>query len=114
LLSVTYDDLSGPNGGIRRTVRGTGVVEVKARNRSAGHTRMALPPEIKKLVALLYSEKAWDQGANAQPVSDQNIAKLIITYDKDSSVIWEPFTNLKADNRIVKIHNLMQQITGMK
>jgi hypothetical protein len=110
-LAVSYDDLHPLHGGLVLTIRGTGKAEPRAVWQTPGRTKLVPREGLLKLVHLLLREQAWEQRVPERPaVPDESTARLTIRYRNDQTVIWEWYNDLEANQRIIKIRDLMQRI----
>ncbi|MGO9262669.1 MAG: hypothetical protein ACLQU1_41275 [Bryobacteraceae bacterium] len=110
-LAVSYDDLHPLWGGLVLTIHGSGKVEQKAVRQTPGQPRLVTREDLLKLVRLLLSEQVWNQRVPERtPVPDESRVRLTIRYGSDQSVIWEWYDDLKANQRMVQIRDLMQRI----
>lgn len=105
-LTITYSDLHGLWGGLQLTVYGTGRVEQEAAQvEPPPQVPHGLgPDEVRKLVALLVEERAWEQQVpDRRPQPDESRATLRIDAGNATSLIWEWHHDLEANDRIGRI-----------
>ena len=114
-LTVTYDDLTTFHGGLTLTIFGTGGGEQKTlspgRQVTADRTRNVSPTDLKLLVNLLLTHKAWEQRVPERtPVPDESKSFLLIRYGNDGTTIWEWYNDMPRSKRIVEIREFMEKV----
>ena len=63
------------------------------------------------LIKLLVKHEAWVQRVPERAAEpDESIARLTISYDKKSTVIWEWYNDMRANQRLIEIRELMKKI----
>ena len=114
-LTVTYDDYDPFHGGLTLTIHGNGSVEQRFLRYDVGKTRTITAKELESLVDLLRKNRAWEQQTPERPaIPDESRAKLIISYGKDSVMIWEWFNDMGKNQRISEISGFMKKIAWTK
>jgi hypothetical protein len=110
-LAVSYDDLHPLHGGLVLTIQGTGKVEQRAVRQTPGRPKLVPREDLLKLVRLLIREQVWEQRVperTARP--DESTARLAIQYRGDQTVIWEWYNDLEANQRVIRIRDLMERV----
>ena len=110
-LKVTYNDLHGLHGGLTLSIDGAGKVEQQSLRAQVGTPVTVKQSDIKKLITLLIELQAWKQLVpERMPVPDESRATLTIEIEGQSSLLWEWFNDLSANNRLLRIATLMKEI----
>jgi hypothetical protein len=114
-LTVTYTDLHGLWGGLSMTIHGSGKVDQKAVRVKAPPPRKLTKADLRNLVNLLLELKAWEQRVpERQAVPDEGRAYFRIKVGSASSEIWEWYSDMKANDRLIQIRERMQQLAWGK
>jgi hypothetical protein len=116
-LTITYDDMHGLWGGSTIVVDGKGTGERRERGR--GDSKPAVlnksisKQQLLELVKLLIEHEAWEQRTpDRDPAADESRASLKIQVDGQSSNIWEWFNDMEQNKRLIKIKEMMTQLTS--
>ena len=115
-LTITYDDMHGLWGGTTITVCSDGSVQRQTRHLGSSeaeviHQRIERH-ELMDLVGLLIQVAAWEQHTpEGRPLPDESRAYLTIHLKGDVSRIWERHTEMEANNRVLRIRTLMEQLS---
>jgi hypothetical protein len=112
-LSITYDDMHGLWGGSILTVRGDGRLERQVRPRGAqapGITKKQVGEhKLLGLVQLLVELSAWEQRTpNSSPLPDESRSYLTINLKGNTSLMWERFNDMPANNRLIRIKDWIE------
>ena len=116
-LSITYDDMHGLWGGSILTVRGDGRLERQVRPGGAqvpgiGKKQVG-ERKLLDLVQLLVDLSAWEQRTpNSSPVPDESCAHLTICLKGNTSLMWERFNEMPANNRLIQIKDWIERQLG--
>jgi hypothetical protein len=107
-LSITYDDMHGLWGGSTLMVRGDGRLERQVRPRGAqapGSSKKQIGKhELLDLVRLLVDLSAWEQRTpDNPPVPDENRSYLTISLKGKTSLVWERYNDMPANERLIRI-----------
>lgn len=111
-LLIVYDDLHPLHGGLQLAIHGDGKIEQESRREKVGEPRAkAARADVLKLLALVRKHQAWEQRVPERPpVPDESRARLTIAWRDRQSVIWEWYNDLRANQRMIEIRELMKQI----
>ena len=110
-LKVTYNDLHGFHGGLTLSIYGSGKVEQQNLRCAVGTPVEVTSENLLKLIELLIELEAWKQLVpERMPVPDESRASLTIETDGQSSLLWEWFNDLSANNRLKRVADLMKEI----
>lgn len=112
-LSITYDDMHGLWGGSILTVRGDGRLERQVRPRGAQAPSISKKQvgerKLLGLVQLLVELSAWEQRTpNSSPVPDESRSYLTINLKGNTSLMWERFNDMPANNRLIRIKDWIE------
>ncbi len=108
-LSMTYSDLHPFHGGLTLTIDGSGKVTQQALREKVGEEREVSKQELKRLVELLQSHKAWEQKVPARLANpDESKARFTIKYGDDVVEVWEWYNDLRKNKRIVELREAMK------
>ena len=114
-LKVTYNDLHGFHGGLTISINGSGEVEQQALRCAVGEPVRVTTDNIRRLIELLIELQAWQQKEpERMPVPDESRASLTIQVNGRSTLLWEWFNDLSANDRLIRISNLMKEIAWKK
>jgi hypothetical protein len=114
-FSVTYDDLHPMHGGLTLTIHGDGHVEKKVLRMESQEPRQVSRPDLERLVSLLQEIHAWEQRTpERNPVPDESRSLLIVRSGKAETTIWEWYNDMRSNNRIVRVRDLMTEIAMPK
>lgn len=109
-FSVTYSDLHALHGGLTLTIDGTGKVTQKAVRAKVGEEKEVSEKELKHLVELLQTHKAWEQKEPPRKaIPDESVARLSIKYGDDVVGVWEWYNDLPKNKRIVELRDAMKK-----
>ena len=115
-LSVVYDDLHCLHGGLSLEIRGNGTVLQEAVRQEVSPPKKTIDKTgLMALVNILVEQEAWEQRIpkrDSRPYESR--AKLTIIHGKDSTVIWEWYNDMEANQRVIKIRELMKDIAWEK
>jgi hypothetical protein len=110
-LEVIYNDLHPFWGGLTLTIHGSGEVEQESVRQEVGQSKPVTREALIRLVHLLLREEAWTQRVPERTmVPDESRALLTIRYGDEESAIWERVNELKANQRMVHIRDLMLEV----
>jgi hypothetical protein len=114
-LAVTYSDVHGLHGGRKVTLKGDGTVEVmtygpgaKVRETKTGKVGAEA---VGRVIAAVSKIEGWRQAEPMRPgVPDEGLAHLEISYGGDRTSIREWLRDLKANDRIIKVRDLLTEL----
>jgi hypothetical protein len=112
-LTIIYDDMHGLWGGSVLTVRGDGRLACQTRPPGAPSpttsNRQIGEPELLELVRLLVELSAWEQRTpDSRPLPDESRSYLAITFKGNTSLVWERFNDMPANDRLVRIKDWIE------
>jgi len=115
-LNITYDDFHGFHGGLTISIKGDGSITQKAIHTSiAPAINLVSNKNIHGLIELLIKEKMWLQVTPPRTaIPDETTARLFITYDVQTSEVWEWFNDMVDNDRMIKIKEYMITISTKK
>jgi len=109
-LKISYSDLHGLYGGLEMSITGAGEVHQKAVRRSAPTPEKLSGLQIRKLAEMILRLNLFDQETPAVPaLPDESRAVLKIIAGDAESIIWERFGEMKQNNRMILVRQLMQE-----
>ena len=117
-VTITYTDIHGLWGGLEITIEGTGKVNQRVlppsleKEVSAQHD-LSLE-EVSRLAHLLIQLEVWEQKVpDREAMADEGRAYLRLKLGKSSREIWEWYNDLEANNRLVRIREMMRELVVM-
>jgi len=116
-FSVTYNDLHPMHGGLTLTIHGDGKcerVEKKVPWMESPEPCQVSRPDLERLVGLLREMQAWEQRTpERRPVPDESRSRLTVRFGKDETTIWEWHNDMRSNNRIARVRDLMTEIAAL-
>ena len=118
-LEVTYDDMHAFHGGETLTATGDTLRTRYFFPGDASPRQIEPSPiimtaqQVRTLVRLLLELEAWEQRVpDREAVLDESVATLSMRIGSIESYIWEWYNDLSANDRIIRVKQLLEKFAG--